>query len=523
MVVIYSQANNTFSNPVYMGEEINNIGFNTTNGIVPSEGSEKLLIGNVTGNPKKVDTNVVLVGKDDEGNWTDTEEQKIRKSGIFNVDVDYHITGDGNALFIATERKNGMGGRDIYVSINSGNNKWGEPENLGNVINTTGDEYAPFYSVTENALYFASEGHGGMGGSDIFRVIREDESWTNWSNPENIGSDINTDMDEKYFYFDEASSTAYFARSKNDSVFGIYMVERPRFIDPNPQVAMSGRVTDKEDGRPIDAALSIFTMPEDQMYGVTFSDESTGLYNILLRSGYDYKLIGESEDYQPVEMSFTLDNRKTTYEYNLDLSLSRELIEAAPELQEEIEQIQEQAEEETTMAPTVQELVRDSRDEPEEVTPEERDTPEIQEEAEEFAGLPPDEEAEPTEETIREPVTRTGTKSGLDTTNLIRFNFNSVELVSGSFTILDAIARFLQEHDFIRLEIGGFTDHIGNEIYNVDLGRRRALAVKGYLTDAGITGSRIRIIGFGEKMPIILSTDIDELQTNRRVEFNFTK
>jgi OOP family OmpA-OmpF porin len=73
------------------------------------------------------------------------------------------------------------------------------------------------------------------------------------------------------------------------------------------------------------------------------------------------------------------------------------------------------------------------------------------------------------------------------------------------------------------LEIGGFTDHIGNEMYNVDLGRRRALAVKKYLTEAGIAGNRIRIIGFGEKMPIILSTDIEKLKTNRRVEFNFTK
>jgi len=533
MIVIYSQANNTFSNPVYMGEEINNIGFNSTNGIVTDGDSESLIIGNVTGNPNKVEANLVQVGRDEDGNWSEAKEQKIKKSGIFNMDVDYHITRDGNALFIAAERKNSLGGRDIYVSLNTGEGKWSEPENLGNVINTSEDEYAPFFSVAENALYFASKGHGGMGGSDIFRVIRQDDTWINWSDPENIGSDINTEMDEKYFYFDDVVSTAYFARAKNDSVFGIYMVERPTFIDPNPEVTLKGRVTEEGEGSPIGAVVSLFTLPEEQMYALTFSDESTGLYNILLRSGYEYKLKGESEGYQPVEMTLSLDNRMTPYDYELDISLSRELIEAAPELQEEIAQIQEQdrdpAQERTVILPAIQEARPVSKEEPDEISTDDSTEPPAQTKVDKLTSISPEKETQPEEETqpeketVREPLTRTGIKREVSTANLIRYNFNSAELLPESFVVLDAIVQFLQQHDFIRLEIGGFTDHIGDEMYNVELGRRRALAVKGYLTKSGIAGNRIRIIGFGEKMPIILSTDIEKLQTNRRVEFNFTR
>ena len=569
MVVIYSQANNSFTSPIYLGDEINNIGFNTTNGVLDDGSSEKLLIGNVTGNRNKVEPNIVLVGKDKEGNMTQMEEQKIKKSGIFNMNVDYHMTADRSALFMAAARKNSAGGRDLYVSFNNGSNKWSEPENLGNVINTVADEYAPFFSSEENALYFASKGHGGMGGSDIFRVIRQDNSWKNWSKPENIGGDINSAMDEKYFYFDDASAVAYFARAKNDSVFGIYMVERPRFIDPSPEVALRGRVTEDGDGGPVGAAISLFTVPEDEMYAITFSDEATGLYNIHLRSGYDYRLMGESEGYQPLEMSLSLENKMSAYEYGLDLKISKELIEASPGLQEEIAGIQQSVDKpvqetkvivpavrdnqqavKSTTQPTVPENQTRSETRPQtdnlaaiipktETKPETKDETKSEPKTTVKPETLPESETSPKDEnrtdgvtrtepsTVSRPASNTGTrtigKTEVKTENLIRFNFNSAELLPATASILDAIAQFLQRHDFIKLEIGGFTDHIGDEMYNVELGKRRALAVKNHIVNSGIAASRIRILGFGEKMPIVVTNDVDQLQTNRRVEFNFTK
>ncbi len=511
MVAIYSTANNSFSNPIYFGEEINNIGFNSTNGLIETEDTDKLLLGNISGNSKKVESNVVLVQKDEEGNWSSVEEQKIKKSGIYTNDVDYHITSDGKILFIAVEKKNSNGGRDIYVSFGDANNKWGEPENLGNVINTPEDEYAPFFSDEENALYFSSRGHEGMGGSDIFRVVKQDDTWKNWSNPENIGEDINSSMDEKYFYFDDKSSFAYFARSKNDSVFGIFRVERPRFISANPEVALSGRVVEESDNRPIASAISLFTMPENQIYAVTFSDETTGLYSIGLRSGYDYKLIGDGEGYKPVEMTFSLENKMNSYDYKLDLSLSKELVEESPDLQAEIAAIDQSF---ATKNEQKEEMIQDQMEE-------QADIVEQNEVREEIAA--PVYQSRTNEDRKVDRLATISKNTKVKTDNLVRFNFNSAELLSVSFPILDAIAQFLQNHDFLNVELGGFADHIGNEMYNVELGRRRGLAVKNYLANTGIARNKIRIIGFGEKMPIVLSKDIEELQTNRRVEFNFTK
>jgi outer membrane protein OmpA-like peptidoglycan-associated protein len=508
-----------------------------------------------------------------------------------------------------------MGGRDIYVCFNNGNNKWSEPENLSAVINTSEDEFAPFFSVAENALYFASRGHGGLGGSDIFRAVRLDDSYKNWSKPENIGPDINTEMDEKYFYFDESDESAFFARAKNETSYAIFRVERPRFIDPNPAVTLKGRVTG--DKQPLAAAISLFTIPEDQLYAVTFSDESTGLYKIQLNSGHDYKLLGESEGYKDEELLVSLENRQEPYSYDLDLILSKELIEESPELQDEIaginEQILKTTEETAPVVPAPQVTTSTGTNETVKMGVAEQEIVDQQSKANKLASLPQKSEVkEPAKDvaavagtTPIKPVADTGkpleetaddgpgqaksttstdkpagesnatgtgevqssvptakpqeesaiTRSELPKAggpesksspgeskpssgdasiksskktevvadNLVRFAFNSINFSSGTAVILDAIAEFLKRHENIRLEIGGFTDHLGDEMYNVELGKKRAQAVKNYLTGTGIAGNRIRIIGFGEKMPIIISNDRDQLLTNRRVEFNFTR
>jgi outer membrane protein OmpA-like peptidoglycan-associated protein len=303
------------------------------------------------------------------------------------------------------------------------------------------------------------------------------------------------------------------------------------------------------------------------MYALTFSDESTGLYNIQLRSGYDYRLVGESEGYQPLEMSLSLENKMTAYEYDLDLKLSKELMEASPALQEEIAGIQKSVEqppqEKKVIVPSLHETQSEAKNIPQESVSENAPKPDNQSKSGKLASLSPITETETktesksdTQEVVKPEIsaesktenqaetktgsqtpnqtanisspnsitrTQAGRKTEVKTDNLIRFNFNSADLLPETSVILDAIAQFLQRHDIIKLEIGGFTDHIGDEWYNLELGKRRALTVKNHLINSGIAGSRIRIIGFGEKMPIVITTDIDQLQTNRRVEFNFTK
>ncbi len=508
--------NGKYSDPVRLGEKVNNIGFNTSNSIYDKDDNPRLMIGNVSGSANKVKANLSAVSKEN-GAWTSSDVQKIKSAGEIPVDADYAITDNGNVLIISSELKGTQGGTDLYVSLSEGENKWGAPVNITS-INTPEDEYAPFFSMEENALYFTSKGYPGLGGSDIFRVKRLDDSWQNWGEPENIGEDINTPYNDHYFYFDEKDAYAYLAQGTKDGMMRIVRVDRPQFMDANPLVVVKGKVMDEQAATPVNALLSLLIEPGNEVYGVTFSSEMSGNYQIFLRSGYKYKVIGEKEGYKKVEMPITLENKDKPYTFDLNIFLSRELAESQPELvadvvaigagieayeTEEVDVDAEPEEELDDIDKAVAAIVV-ADDEYEEIS------------AEEFQSNVTD-YAEPASET------RSYSSGGTSLENLVVFNFDSDAVLPPAYPILDAIAAFLLRHQDIRLEIGGFTDYIGDYYYNIELSKRRAYAVRQYMIDQGVERSRIKVLGFGEKMPIIANMDSEEIRMNRRAEFNFTR
>jgi outer membrane protein OmpA-like peptidoglycan-associated protein len=467
------------------------------------------MVGNVSGNANKVKANLSAVTKES-GAWTSSDVQKIKSAGEIPVDADYTITDNGNVLIISSELKGTQGGTDLYVSLSEGENKWGAPVNITS-INTPEDEYAPFFSMEENALYFTSKGYPGLGGSDIFRVKRLDDSWQNWGEPENIGEDINTPYNDHYFYFDEKDAYAYLAQGTKDGMMRIVRVDRPQFMDANPLVVVKGKVMDEQAATPVNALLSLLIEPGNEIYGVTFSNEMSGNYQIFLRSGYKYKVIGEKEGYKKVEMPITLENKDKPYTFDLNIfvvaigagieAYETEEVDVDAEPEEELDDIDK-----VIVATAV------ADDEYEEISAEEFE--EVN--AEEFQSNVGD-YAEPPSET------RSYSSGGTGLENLVVFNFDSEVVLPPAYPILDAIAAFLLRHQDIRLEIGGFTDYIGDYYYNIELSKRRAYAVRQYMIDQGVERSRIRVLGFGEKMPIIANMDSEEIRMNRRAEFNFTK
>lgn len=492
---------NRFRAPVRLGEDINNVGYNTSNVYYNSNNNPRLMVGNVTGKPGKVKANLTAVEKED-NEWKSTTEQKIKSSGINAVDADYTVTNNGEVLIISAERNDSKGGTDLYISFKEGDNKWTSPKSLSG-INTTEDDYAPFYSMKEQALYFSSSGYSGLGGNDIYRTRRLDGSWENWSQPENIGPDINTVYNDHYFYFDENDSYAYLAQANKNNVMGIVRVERPKFMEPNPFVVLSGKVLDEQESIPVNAVLSLLLVPENKLYGVTFSDEESGDYQISLRSGYQYKLIGERKGYETVEMPLDLKNKNKEYTYDLNIQISKDLAVSEPDLVEEVIAM------ETVGAVAIIAVPEEEKDEQSFVT--------IEESTETVTEIT----AVENEMGEIEIVERTIEKSNLQ--NLITFAFNSDLLQIQSYQILDAIALFMLNHEELKLEIGGFTDYIGDYYYNKDLSVRRAYSVKQYLSDNGVQGSRIKVIGFGEDLPIVSSLEVDKAKINRRAEFNFTR
>lgn len=136
-------------------------------------------------------------------------------------------TADGQTVYFISDRKNGLGGRDIWRSKKLPDNSWGEAYNMGAQLNTEYAEDAVFISPDENTLYFSSQGHNSIGGFDVFSSTKDADG--NWAKPKNIGYPINTTDDDIFFVTSADGKRAYFSSFREEG-FGekdIYVLELP--------------------------------------------------------------------------------------------------------------------------------------------------------------------------------------------------------------------------------------------------------------------------------------------------------
>ena len=170
------------------------------------------------------------------------------------------MSSDGRTLYFVSNRAGGFGKSDIWKSELSDGGIWSEPVNLGNTINTSGDESSPFLHPDGKTLYFSSNGHGGMGGLDLF-VSRLDENG-NWSVPQNLGYPINTYADEATLSVNSKGDTAYFS-SDNLSGFGkkdIYSFALYEQARPASVSFMKGVVYDADTRKPLAARFELISL-----------------------------------------------------------------------------------------------------------------------------------------------------------------------------------------------------------------------------------------------------------------------
>jgi len=141
------------------------------------------------------------------------------------------IAPDGNSIYFASNRPEGLGGIDIYVSYKNEKGYWEEAINLGPTINTIGDDQTPFIHADNQSLYFSSNGRPGFGGSDIYMARKKiDGSWTT---PVNLGYPINTYDNEGSIAVASNGATAYIASDRADSrgeldIYKITLAEHSR-------------------------------------------------------------------------------------------------------------------------------------------------------------------------------------------------------------------------------------------------------------------------------------------------------
>lgn len=157
--------------------------------------------------PKTKHSDIFYCRKNNRGTWNSPKALGKPINSIY-FDAAPSFTADGETVYFVSERLGGKGRADIYVSYKEGR-KWSKPENLGDSINTSGNETTVFISPDEKYLFFSSTGHEGMGGYDVYVSKHDGESW---SKPVNLGYPINTVADETHFVYYPQLKRAYYAK-----------------------------------------------------------------------------------------------------------------------------------------------------------------------------------------------------------------------------------------------------------------------------------------------------------------------
>ena len=192
-------------------------------------------------NDKKRQSGCQIVKSRRTGN-TFSEATVVEIAGIDSIDVVGHPTlnSDESIMYFVSERAGGFGGKDIWMTMKDESGKFGRPFNLGDVVNTPGDELFPFLR-NDSTLYFSSDGHGGMGGLDIFMTTMD--STGVWSKPVNMKYPINSIGNDFGIIYHPTEERGFFASnrdSRNGMDDDIYY-----FIEPPITFTVNGTIKDK--------------------------------------------------------------------------------------------------------------------------------------------------------------------------------------------------------------------------------------------------------------------------------------
>ncbi len=230
------------------------------------------------------------------------------------------LSPDKRDLYFASRRLGGMGGVDIYVCHMQTNGRWSEPENLGNTINTSGDDQCPFIHADNQTLYFVSNGHQGFGGNDIFVSRRGPDG--EWEKPVNLGYPINTIDDEGTLFVAADGKTAYYASDRSDSKGGldIYSFELREKMRPFRTVWVKGKVFDKKTGKSINTTVELTDLKSKQLISKVNTD-AEGNYFITLPMGKDYAFAVGKKDYLFYSDNFLMAERSIDSTYTKDIAL----------------------------------------------------------------------------------------------------------------------------------------------------------------------------------------------------------
>lgn len=200
------------------------------------------------------------------------------------------LTNDGKIMVLSSDQPGGFGGMDLYMAKWEGGD-WGVPINIGDQLNTSGNEVFPYIEPTSNDLYFSSNLHVGLGGLDIFRA-RWNEKTKTWSHPVNVGLPLNSNRDDFGIITNSDFSEGYFTSNREGKDDDIYSFSRKK------EIQLEGIVVDCKTRAPIEGAI-VHILAGGQE-GVEAGNEASafnGEFNVDVALGQDYFIKAEKDGY----------------------------------------------------------------------------------------------------------------------------------------------------------------------------------------------------------------------------------
>jgi OmpA-OmpF porin, OOP family len=319
----WDEANQKWGTGKNIGAPLNNKFPNFVNSISPD--GNTILLGNSYLPDGDMEDGVSISQKTATGWGTPRrlmiEDDERNKSKMAN----YFLSNSQKILLISNDRKkDSYGDRDLYVSFVKQDNTWSKPLNLGKTINTKGTEAAPFLASDDKTLYFTSDGMNGYGGSDIYMSRRLDDTWLNWSMPENLGPIVNSSLDESFFTLSASANQVYFtSQSKKGNDVDMYKLTLPKSLKPLPVMMVSGRVINSKTNEPVPGVRIFFeNIATGTEVGIASSSYDSANYKIVLPSGYNYGYLAEKEGFISVNSNIDLTNMTDYKEYKKDLYIT---------------------------------------------------------------------------------------------------------------------------------------------------------------------------------------------------------
>jgi len=244
--------------------------------------------------------------------WSLPEKLNIR----FYEDMDIgeysgaFLSNNGQTIIMYFSEKYNGKLCNLYFSHLQKNGIWSKPKKLGKTINgKRTDEISPFLASDGRTLYFSSNRENGFGSYDIYMSRRNGDDWTHWTEPKNIGNGINTEEWDAYYSISAKGDNAFM--TSTDKSYGkedIIIIPLKKEVAPDPVVLLSGVVYDAKTKKPLSAKIRYELLPQGESEGIARSNPDDGSYKIILSYGKKFGINATVEGYFPVSENFDLTN-----------------------------------------------------------------------------------------------------------------------------------------------------------------------------------------------------------------------